>query len=320
MRVTDTRWRMLLTNLRRGQMQEEDIITLRRLIIGKSSSKHDNYDHEPWANASLVTPRHGVRTLWNEALSRKWCRKNNQQLFICTAEDTISKRPLTLRERYHLALRLKNERRQQRKDLPTKITIAKGMKVLVTDNVETDLDITNGARGEIVDIILHPDEPPIGDEPIIKLEFLPLYILVKLDRTRASKLDKLEEGVIPIQYAQTTMEIKIPNGEGKTVRRTVKRKQFPMTAAYAFTDYRSQGQTLSYVIVDIATPPSGTLSLFNLYVALSRSSGRETIRLLRDFDDELFKKSHDVFLLEEDDRLERLNESTRSWWLALNVL
>jgi ATP-dependent exoDNAse (exonuclease V) alpha subunit len=87
-----------------------------------------------------------------------------------------------------------------------------------------------------------------------------------------------------------------------------------MTAAYAFTDYRSQGQTIPYVIVDIATPPTGGLDLFNLYVALSRSSGRSSIRLLRDFDDELFQKSHDPALLQEDDRLEKLDRSTKSWW------
>ncbi|KAI5981217.1 hypothetical protein EDD15DRAFT_2184130 [Pisolithus albus] len=56
-----------------------------------------------------------------------------------------------------------------------------------------------------------------------------------------------------------------------------------MTPAYAFTDYRAQGQTLPCVVVDIATPPSGGLNLFNLYMALSRSAGRSTIRLLRDF-------------------------------------
>ncbi|KAI5986549.1 hypothetical protein EDC04DRAFT_2589632 [Pisolithus marmoratus] len=49
-----------------------------------------------------------------------------------------------------------------------------------------------------------------------------------------------------------------------------------MTAAYAFTDYQSQGQTISYVLVDIACLPSGTLNLFNLYVTLSRSSGHNT--------------------------------------------
>ena len=41
-----------------------------------------------------------------------------------------------------------------------------------------------------------------------------------------------------------------------------------MTAAYTFTDYWSQGQMIPYVIVDIGSPPTGTLSLFNLYVAL----------------------------------------------------
>lgn len=41
---------------------------------------------------------------------------------------------------------------------------------------------------------------------------------------------------------------------------------------YAFMDYRSQGQTLPHVIINIASPPTGTLTLFNLYVALSRSS------------------------------------------------
>ncbi|KAJ6525699.1 hypothetical protein B0H19DRAFT_971101 [Mycena capillaripes] len=33
----------------------------------------------------------------------------------------------------------------------------------------------------------------------------------------------------------------------------------------------AQGQTIPYVLVDTAKPPAGTLSLFNLYVALPRS-------------------------------------------------
>jgi hypothetical protein len=48
--------------------------------------------------------------------------------------------------------------------------------------------------------------------------------------------------------------------------------QYPLTATYAFMDYslyRAQGQTLSNVLVDIARPPHATLSLFNVYVALS---------------------------------------------------
>ncbi|KAF9502972.1 hypothetical protein BS47DRAFT_1310416 [Hydnum rufescens UP504] len=58
--------------------------------------------------------------------------------------------------------------------------------------------------------------------------------------------------------------------------------------AYSFTDYRAQGQTISFVLVDLAQPPSGRLTPFNTYVALSRSSGRDTIRLIQDFDNSLF--------------------------------
>ncbi|OAX31861.1 hypothetical protein K503DRAFT_703014, partial [Rhizopogon vinicolor AM-OR11-026] len=58
-----------------------------------------------------------------------------------------------------------------------------------------------------------------------------------------------------------------------------------ITPAYGFTDYRSQGQIVSHTIIDIGTPPTGGLTLLNVYVALSRRRGQDNIRLLRDFDE-----------------------------------
>jgi hypothetical protein len=185
---------------------------------------------------------------------------------------------------------------------------------MVTVNVETDLDVSNGARGEIVGIVLHPDEPPVANTPIVHLERMPAYVLVKLNRTRATQLPGLDAGVIPIEPATTSYRIKHRVSETKITHKSVRRTQFPMTAAYAFTDYRAQGQTLPYVIIDIASPPTGKLTLFNLYVSLSRSSGRSTIRLLRDFDESLFRMGHDVELLMEDDRLQELNIVTKAWY------
>ena len=89
-----------------------------------------------------------------------------------------------------------------------------------------------------------------------------------------------------------------------------------MTAAYAFTDYCSQGQTIPYVLVDIATPPTGGLNLFNLYVALSRSSGQSTIHLLHDFDEKSFQMSHRSELITEDNRLEELDAETKQSWIG----
>lgn len=75
---------------------------------------------------------------------------------------------------------------------------------MVVQNIDTDLDLTNGACGTIVDIVyaklLHPDEPPIkGDQTVVNLKFLPLYILVKLDRTWIASLEGLDKNVVPIQ-------------------------------------------------------------------------------------------------------------------------
>ncbi|KIM64653.1 hypothetical protein SCLCIDRAFT_114614 [Scleroderma citrinum Foug A] len=111
-----------------------------------------------------------------------------------------------------------------------------------------------------------------------------------------------------------TLQIQLAGKDGKTIRRTVKHRQFPVTPAYAFTDYRAQGQTIPYVIVDIATPPTGGLNLFNLYVALSHSSGRSSIRLLRDFNSKVFQAAHSADLLAEDDRLKALDAETQKQW------
>jgi ATP-dependent exoDNAse (exonuclease V) alpha subunit len=89
-----------------------------------------------------------------------------------------------------------------------------------------------------------------------------------------------------------------------------------MTAGYAFTDYKSQGQTIEYVVIDLARPPTGSLSPFSAYVALSRSRGRDTIRLLRDLDANLFQNHPSEALRWDMRRLETLNEATKTEWLA----
>ena len=70
-------------------------------------------------------------------------------------------------------------------------------------------------------------------------------------------------------------------------------------------------------LLTLVQPPTGTLSLFNLYVALLRSSGHDLIRLLRDFKDELFRASHDLALTVEDERLENFDKMTKEWYQRL---
>ena len=144
------------------------------------------------------------------------------------------------------------------------------------------------------------------------LVHLPCYILVQLDRTCVTQLKGLPPCVIPIVPASKSFTITMMVNR-KSQNRTVKCCQFPMTAAYAFTDYQSQGQTIPFVLVNIALPPTGGLSLFNLYVALSQSSSHSTIQLLWDFDNKTFKGGHNPELLSEDGQLDYLDGITRKW-------
>jgi hypothetical protein len=90
----------------------------------------------------------------------------------------------------------------------------------------------------------------------------------------------------------------------------IDREQYALTAAYAFTDFKSQGQTIETVIVDLAKPLLGKLNSFNTYVTLLRSHGTNTIRLLQDFDKRLFTVHPNEHLRQEDVRLERLEKET----------
>jgi len=83
-----------------------------------------------------------------------------------------------------------------------------------------------------------------------------------------------------------------------------------ITTGYAFTDYKAQGQTIEHVIVDLGKPATGELTAFNAYVALSRSRGRDSIRLLREIQTDIFTSHPSEGLRAEDERLDELTRET----------
>ena len=64
--------------------------------------------------------------------------------------------------------------------------------------------------------------------------------------------------------------------------------QFPVSLAYAITDYRCQGHTFDWVIVDLKKP-RGRCPSASPYVQLSRARTRHRLSILRPFSpDELY--------------------------------
>ena len=139
---------------------------------------------------------------------------------------------------------------------------------MVPLNIETEMDGTNGTRGEIVDIVLNPDEDPIHLNVLkVCLEGMPEYVLVKLNNTRLSQPQSLPPQVIPIEPNAVKFKIIVQNSTQTIVH---KARQYVTSSS-------------------ISTPPLfDTLNPSNLHFALSRGTGREVIRLLREFDPKIF--------------------------------
>ncbi|KAH9164716.1 hypothetical protein EDB89DRAFT_1833444, partial [Lactarius sanguifluus] len=208
----------------------------------------------------------------NEAMVTRHCGNTGQRHYIVYALDSSENRPLTRAERIVIAhLRLEDTSR-----LPNKINLAVGMKAMVLENIAPNADLTNGSRGTISDIILDPREVlDDANTTTIRLQFPPAAVLFKPQSNKKTKLNGLPMGIVPIFPSNRKFHL------GGETGFSVDRRQLPLTPAYTFSDYKSQGQMIESVLVDLTKPPTGYLTPFDAYVSLSRSRGRQTIRLLR---------------------------------------
>jgi ATP-dependent exoDNAse (exonuclease V) alpha subunit len=184
------------------------------------------------------------------------------------------------------------------------------MKVMVTLNLATEADLANGSRGTIQDIILDPREQlnrsAIDEHGVVWTKYPPAMILFKPFFYEFEPFPGLEPGLIPIFPTQVKFNIHY----GTNPKTQIHRRQFPLVAGYAFTDHKAQGQTIEHVVVDIGPTKRFSVNAFAAYVALSRSRGRNSIRLLRDFDDSIFTKHPSEYLRAEDARLAELSKET----------
>ena len=106
----------------------------------------------------------------------------------------------------------------------------------------------------------------------------PTYMLVKLlhEVDVNVSIPGLPASVVAIELA----EFQHNTSKGKYVKLV----QFPFTLAYAITDYKCQGLTFEWVIVDLKKPTSGFSTVSSPYVQLSRAKVLNQLSIMRPFD------------------------------------
>ncbi|KAJ3571837.1 hypothetical protein NP233_g3490 [Leucocoprinus birnbaumii] len=287
MRVQDQRWLSFLKRLRVGGCHADDLHFLRRLSLTNPECVRPDYTRGPWLNPVLVTSRRAVKDSWNKEALIKHCLDTKQVRYICPALDTVKNHTPTLEEKEIIIKGLSDDFA-----LEEEVEIAVGAHVMIEMNIATEAGLANGTRGKIVDIILDEQEGPlaIGNDGSCRLLYPPALVWFLPDNPCQHVFDPSRPGLIPLTPSSQRFSISV-NGKDNL---TGKRVQLPLALAYAFTDYKSQGQTLDAVLVDLDKPPDrgNPLTSISAYVALSRA---------------LFTTPPPTALLEEDHRLARGN-------------
>eukprot|EP00111_Clytia_hemisphaerica_P005761 TCONS_00016706-protein len=159
------------------------------------------------------------------------------------------------------------------------LPLYQGMPVFLTRNISTELGLTNGATGVIRSIPTPKNQTNSHHAGVVVLnEPLP-YLVVEFNRINLHGLTGLDRNHVPVFPAHGSFTIK-PGAKSLTI----KRNHFPLVPAFACTAHKSQGQTLSSIVIDLI-PPKGMkrIDLSFVYVPLSRIRRLSDLTILRPF-------------------------------------
>ena len=249
MRITDNVWRQILDHSRMGDCTKDNLQEIRKLVLTNNTCDVPDFNQIPWDDVILITPPNIMRRKWNAAALQQYCRKSQNVLYICQAEDVVGKerRQPTLEE---MTIVASLDPEDDLRRLHTRIEVAIGMRAMVTMNISTEADLANGTWGTVTDIFLDPREQLESSEVekgVVMLLYPPAMVIFKPLHSTFPIFDGFEDGEIPFFPSKYTFRIMTSSGQ----KCSVSRRQYNLTLGYAFTHNKGQGQTLRSVIVDI---------------------------------------------------------------------
>jgi ATP-dependent DNA helicase PIF1 len=153
-------------------------------------------------------------------------------------------------------------------NLHSTLPLCVGARIMLTENRWTEAGLVNGAFGRIYDIAWSPDVVDPLEEP-------PCLLLVRMEKYSGPRCfddEDIPDDVVPIF---TSLRDFTKSNHACT------RHQFPVTIAYAITIHKSQGATLSLVVLNVKTAVK-TAGL--VYVAISRATRLDGIMFDENFE------------------------------------
>ncbi|TFK48427.1 hypothetical protein OE88DRAFT_1634630, partial [Heliocybe sulcata] len=277
----DTKLRTALENMRYKSCTEDDIQFLRTRIAGTGPDR-PKLAQSRFRHVSMITARNAHRDKINILGAKQYAEDTNQILvdFYSVDKWKSSSRSMSRKK----AKQSKELRSSEIIDARTqtilwnlphndsshvagKLSLCKGIPVLIKKNIATECCITNGAEARVVSWHSHVE----NDVNILDTLFVEL-----INPPTQVQLDGLPLNVVPINRESTDIECKMPND---AIEKIV-RQQVPILPNFAMTDYAAQGRTRTNNVVDLNNCGSHQ----SYYTCISRSSSSEGTIIVQGFD------------------------------------
>jgi len=167
--------------------------------------------------------------------------------------------------------------------IPSVFVFARGMPIIVNENLYQGLQIVNGGRYVASDVILEPGQAGYAIADDITLFFgPPAAVVIDVPETLGIEIPNLPAGVMTLKPETRKLDLKNHHRISVPCSRT----GIPCTAAFAITDYKSQGHDFNEIVAEIRgrqTLPDGTpkkCDFMTLYVVLSRCTSFEGLSFM----------------------------------------
>ncbi|TFK50556.1 hypothetical protein OE88DRAFT_1631068, partial [Heliocybe sulcata] len=177
--------------------------------------------------------------------------------------------------------------------VPGKLSICKGMPVLIKKNEATECCITNGAEAKIVSWHSHQED---------RVAVLDTLFVELINPPRNIQLDGLPPNVVPLTRNSVDITCKMPDD----TEERISRQQILVLPNFAMTDYASQGRTRPNNVVDL----NNCSNHQSYYTCLSRSASAEGTIMIQGFDPNKIMGEASGYLRQEFRELETLDHIT----------
>ncbi|TFK57788.1 hypothetical protein BDN72DRAFT_782854, partial [Pluteus cervinus] len=262
----DHRFRTALSNLRYKACTMEDLEFLQERVHTLHEGGPSVCD-ERFRNVSIITGYNATKDKLNDLGTKRWAEEHQQDLYEFYCDDTLSnndklpgkpakkgrKRSKVSSISYKVQDSLWNQPScSTHSKVPGKLSLCKGLPVMIRHNIATELCITKGQEGFVHDWIAGKGSK---GQMVLKVLF------VRLDNPpQKIQFEGLPENVVPVPSMSTHTKCQLKDDS----RITVNRKQVPVLPNFAMTDYASQGKTRANNVVD----PRHLTTHQSLYTAL----------------------------------------------------